>query len=442
MYLLFLQKYPSTAEEIIKQYYKSLNKFIEKKVYADHVHLTKYCVSNKNSQDPDIRDLRKKVVDIAQQQVYWGEQIPLRWIALKERLQTLKNLSNVTALDRVKEEASEAGIADQEELITALRFYHELGDIVFFNEPDLREFIILDPQWLIDCFKQVITIPKFHEQHQFPRSQLHWKNLEECGVLHEDILDAVWDSGVKQQLVTLMYKFRLLLPIPSQYMKRLSSAEELEEVHGQCYLVPCLLPPLKSKPSDVHQTHLIPSVLIAFRHSFIPVGVLSRLFSSLVKDEGWQVAGFIFHDYASFVPDDSNIRLNILKKNDTLEVSAYDLEENCAAIRPQCLQTYFHVIVRHVEDILRTVSPTVCFVLKVWCQCPGVQKALVHVGPRGELMEIAPRLFCNYHWRKFSTKSFSPWFNVAPEPKVNKYVTMIQAINSFYFLYLLKWNKK
>ena len=44
-----------------------------------------------------------------------------------------------------------------------LNFYHDLGYIVYFGDGDehqseLRDIVILNPQWLIDVFKQVITI--------------------------------------------------------------------------------------------------------------------------------------------------------------------------------------------------------------------------------------------------------------------------------------------
>ena len=46
-----------------------------------------------------------------------------------------------------------------------LQFYHDLGCIVYFGGDDrgrhnqaLRDVVILDPQWLIDVFKRIITV--------------------------------------------------------------------------------------------------------------------------------------------------------------------------------------------------------------------------------------------------------------------------------------------
>ena len=50
-----------------------------------------------------------------------------------------------------------------EDLETMLQFYHDLGRIIYFgnlsrDKAFLKDTVILDPQWLIDVLKEVITI--------------------------------------------------------------------------------------------------------------------------------------------------------------------------------------------------------------------------------------------------------------------------------------------
>ena len=51
-----------------------------------------------------------------------------------------------------------------------LTFYHDLGHIVYFGgdgdctKQELKDVVILDPQWLIDAFKKVITVVPPREQ--------------------------------------------------------------------------------------------------------------------------------------------------------------------------------------------------------------------------------------------------------------------------------------
>ena len=49
-------------------------------------------------------------------------------------------------------------IVDEEEMTAMLNFYHDLGVIVKHGRT-----VVLQAQWLIDLFKQLITVRPFHE---------------------------------------------------------------------------------------------------------------------------------------------------------------------------------------------------------------------------------------------------------------------------------------
>ena len=49
-------------------------------------------------------------------------------------------------------------IEDEEEVTTMLNFYHDLGVIVKHGQT-----VVLQVQWLIDLFKQLITVPPFND---------------------------------------------------------------------------------------------------------------------------------------------------------------------------------------------------------------------------------------------------------------------------------------
>ena len=49
-------------------------------------------------------------------------------------------------------------IEDREEVTTMLNFYHDLGVIVKHGRT-----VVLHAQWLIDLFKQLITVPPFND---------------------------------------------------------------------------------------------------------------------------------------------------------------------------------------------------------------------------------------------------------------------------------------
>ena len=63
--------------------------------------------------------------------------------------------------------ASDRGITD-DQLTTVLSFYHDLGVLVYFGGDDvtLRNTVILNPAWLVDMFRRIITA-KDHQVGDF-----------------------------------------------------------------------------------------------------------------------------------------------------------------------------------------------------------------------------------------------------------------------------------
>lgn len=63
----------------------------------------------------------------------------------------------------------EEEIADQESLLTMLNFYHDLGVIVYIGgvgaiDSSLHNTVMLQPQWLLDIFRQVTTVKDLNDQ--------------------------------------------------------------------------------------------------------------------------------------------------------------------------------------------------------------------------------------------------------------------------------------
>ena len=60
--------------------------------------------------------------------------------------------------------ATQYEIIDEHEFITMLNLCHDLGAVIYFGDDRIRgdnslsDIVILDPQWLIDVFKGVITV--------------------------------------------------------------------------------------------------------------------------------------------------------------------------------------------------------------------------------------------------------------------------------------------
>ncbi len=74
-------------------------------------------------------------------------------------------------------------IEDKDELTTMLDFYHDLGQIIKH-----RSTVVLEAQWLIDVFKQLITIRPFHDM---VRNRKH-KYFQKLIILRTSYISYCW----------------------------------------------------------------------------------------------------------------------------------------------------------------------------------------------------------------------------------------------------------
>ena len=60
---------------------------------------------------------------------------------------------------KVKKLLGEDTVSSNAELQVILQFYHDLGHIIYFGDSgsDLSNLVVLDPHWLIDVFRRIIT---------------------------------------------------------------------------------------------------------------------------------------------------------------------------------------------------------------------------------------------------------------------------------------------
>ena len=130
--------------------------------------------------------------------------------------------------------SEECNIVDDEEFRTVLNFLHDNRILIHFSDtPALDKLVVLDPQWLVDVFKKVMTIPPYDSKEK-DFKQL-WTKLQGTGILEERLLHHVWetllfDKETTENLLEIMEKFSLLCSWPSS-----------DASCGKQYLMPSML---------------------------------------------------------------------------------------------------------------------------------------------------------------------------------------------------------
>ncbi|KAL3887772.1 hypothetical protein ACJMK2_000165, partial [Sinanodonta woodiana] len=131
-------------------------------------HLVHDIAIDNTKPDPILEELKKRIFEVSKQQPHWGEETPARWLPLEQAIMTLKASGTKIVEHSFIEEINMSGsvkIEDRDELELFLKFHHEMGTILYFSVEELRKKIILEPQWIIDALKSLITAETFIRQN-------------------------------------------------------------------------------------------------------------------------------------------------------------------------------------------------------------------------------------------------------------------------------------
>ena len=103
--------------------------------------------------------------------------------------------------------------------MAVLNFLHDQRVLIHFDDTKhSNRMVILDPQWLKDVFKEVITVRPCQSKER--KYEQLWLKLETTESLKEELLQHVWgplfgNRETCHTLIAMMEKFCLLCPLSS-----------------------------------------------------------------------------------------------------------------------------------------------------------------------------------------------------------------------------------
>ena len=250
--------------------------YLQTKPYKIHLHDV-FVVDNTKSghelECPEVLRLRQEIRAVAKELPHMKEAVPIKWLKFEKEMQAKKDEGNKwISLEETKEVAWEVcNVSDEEEFRTLLNFLHDQRVLIHFDDTkELSKMVVLDTQWLINVFKEVITIRPFDSKEK--KFKELWFRLEKEGVLEEPLLEHVWGPLYRkedtcQSLIAIMEKFSLLCSWPSSDGSR-----------GKQYLVPSML--MSHPPEEIMElitSAEIPSLFLKFETGQVPPGLFPRL---------------------------------------------------------------------------------------------------------------------------------------------------------------------
>ena len=135
-------------------------------------------------------DLKRKIFDLVTKQEYWKRTVKPASAIFEHILKENKKWRIITKKDLLKQNSylDQECRLDDSEITTLLKHLHQAGTLLYFEDPALKDTIILDVQWLVDAFKCIleyyVAIEKGHD--------IERQHFKETGELKEEELDAIW----------------------------------------------------------------------------------------------------------------------------------------------------------------------------------------------------------------------------------------------------------
>ena len=412
------------------------------KPYGAHL-FDVFCVDNtKSGTKPECEEivrLRDGVRVVSKELPHVTEAIPIKWLKYEKALRALKEsdykfISLVTA----KEIASKDCNINDNEIQTVLNFLHDLRVLIHFDDSlELSELVFLDIQWLIDVFKNVITVRTFHEEKNFAHL---WERLEREGILEEKLLKHVWNSLIPQRdahesLIAIMEKFSLLCPWPSS-----------QDFPDKQYIVPSML---RTRPpeeiSNLVESAKIPSLFIKFDTGRVPPGLFPRFVLEFLLWCGREFPRFalpqLFHNFARFnnFPN-QGLSLVLLCHSSTIEVVVVSANGGIDMVNMASIQAFRSQLTSIINQVwdkffwVKNVGCDVCYLCHVCSRGRTISLCQLHYEEgckQEECLHFISELDLGDETQAICTKSvaavdnriqvekFYPWISCA-EKKVKK----------------------
>lgn len=228
----------------------------------DHIDKERVFFVEKDS-NKNIEKLKECIASTLKKQNHWGENVPIAWTKLESFLKKKKEVTRACLFSNLLDDDNQLWNS-RHDLITALKFFHDTGVILFRKE--IENVIILDVQWFVDAFKNIIM----DERHNKEKNEYNFKQFEalnSCGLLSSKLLDALWrKSDFFQHKKSLLY-----------HMKHLDMIAELSP---EFWYVPCMN---KHKYMDSVLDNCTVSSTLCFVFEFLPFVVFHRLIVACIN---------------------------------------------------------------------------------------------------------------------------------------------------------------
>ncbi|XP_071161708.1 uncharacterized protein [Mytilus edulis] len=350
---------------------KQLTSHMDKLCKDTSLHLRKcHQISNKSDGNDEFQKIREDIFASANNSKTAEKEYPVKFIQLERVLHseyTSEKPVRILSFNKVKELASKMSISitDEDELNLFLRYQNEIGNLLYFN--DMPEYIILDPQWLADALKCIVTATKFQEKLPY---FIEWKEVKETGKIKLKLIEAIFNSQQtynkdhQSHLIALMEKFDIIINPVEQ-----ANRDPLDK--SLFFYIPCMMQVNKIEEVDklFEVEDDCKSMCLCFIFNFLPPYLISHLIVSCLrkyKIASAQQQEGLFKDCCVFdVSDCGCTKLLLVKYGSMIELQIWQWDKET----PCQYKEIFNFVKGEMDRIIYTRyrMTTVSFEIKWKC---------------------------------------------------------------------------
>ncbi|XP_060591096.1 uncharacterized protein LOC132746054 [Ruditapes philippinarum] len=369
-------KLKGNVDQKIETFFENIRKLFDGTKLLKHIYRKDFAVDNTVTDDEGVTALREAIIEIGREKAKTVE-IPAKWILLEKSLKEKVHKKIITFQSVMTIDAlNEYPLGSNDQVKIFLQYHHSKGTFIYFDEDPISYYVVLDPKYLIDAFKCLITSEQFCKKD--PDIRPSFNKLHDEGRLEKELVDKLWSKDT--ELMYMENKEILLAFLAKHHI--ISEATKYEEDTKKSsglgwFVVPSLLRDLY--PSDEFEQLLygrIQSALrfvMEFENSTIIPTIYHRLVAAIVGK--WPIIYFrdkpvMYKNLCAARLENNHIGFAEMR-SETIELSVANLCPKVAIDGDRCdrLRRFVEAVIEHEFHKLKCSNETCAKLYAIKFRC-------------------------------------------------------------------------
>ncbi|CAG2238460.1 unnamed protein product [Mytilus edulis] len=233
-------------------------------------------VDARNKEDEELDTLKKQLVEVALDHPSCGELMPTKFVPLELQLaKKVEEKKKVLSIGELKDlnQQNEKHALTPDQLQKFLKVNHALGKLIYFDEACLRDNVIIDPVFLVDVLRSIVTDEQFWPEHLTEVLG----DLKESGKLRKKDLYEIWKQDCFKEISEhTEYMVEMLVHLD------IICRQKVDEYESELFLVPCMI---RTKREDNSHIDFDRSIHLAYRfkEEVVPPAILYRFIATFIS---------------------------------------------------------------------------------------------------------------------------------------------------------------